>query len=141
MTKAITTSAEKAKRVDYIVGMMAENKYRTRVTVRELALKWKVSVKTVEGYANEAARTFKVGPEEREEIRARHAVTFEAWAHQAATTKSLVTGLPDLRTAGDLLERHAKYCGVDVEADKSAAPTERRVVIVLGDADEPEPKE
>jgi hypothetical protein len=126
-----------AERIERIRGMMARNEYRTYVTCEELSKEWGLAFNSVEQMACEAARSFKLNADGREALRARLSVALEALAAQAAADRNSMTGMADPRAAADILEKLAKFSGINLDENADTDNAPRRIEVVL--VSEPEP--
>lgn len=114
-------ASDKDARIEHLADLMVLGLYRTRHTARELAPVWGLSHRTIENDACDAARMIRVGPEKREAYQAMQMAKCEALEHEARTTFSSITGMPDFNAAAKFIELASKYAGVDVDA----APAKR----------------
>jgi hypothetical protein len=129
----------RAERVDYVTELMASGRWLTeRSQRRVLAAAWNVTEHAVRSYSAEAHRRLMVDSDERDEMRQAIAMRMLAIADRAGTTFSNVTGMADLRSEMDALDKYAAYSGLDIAsvADKKREPVKVEIVYA-GEAPKP----
>jgi hypothetical protein len=129
----------KAERIDFIVGLMADNRWVTGVTGRQLAKEWGCSYDTLRQDAAEASRFFKLDPQEREARQARWHAKIES-AQQAAMQMGRLEAL------GTLLKLEGDHLGVfeaqKVDLNVSGSDeqlTRRLAALIAGGEEAPDP--
>lgn len=134
---------DKGMRVAYIADLLADGRYRTRLTVRALATRWDVTEHTLSVDAAEAHRLLLVPKAEREAMRARMVQQLEALQADAMTRYSKVTGLPDYGAVVKAVELAGRWMGLDEElADNKRANEVKVEILTTGiKVAKPEPSE
>lgn len=128
-------------RVQYIAELMSEDRWRTRVTERELAQAWDLSVARIRNLATEASRSLRIDAADRDALRAALMTRMDRIARDALATVNTITGLPDYGSAIKASEAQAKFAGLDADAgpaERPAPPTIR--IVTATEPTEPEPK-
>jgi DNA-binding CsgD family transcriptional regulator len=115
-------TATRDERVVDIATRMAEGRWRRYLTTRELAVRWGVSESTVNGYASDASRLLRIPKEEREALQAQQYAFLESIMHDAAVSRSVITGLPDYRHILQAWEMYQKYVLANWGKQEEGAP-------------------
>jgi hypothetical protein len=119
------------ERVNWIVGLMADDVWDTRKHQRELSAAWGVERNTVRRLAAEAHRLLAFDPAKRQQLREQIARRMEALYELARTTKSRVTGLPDTRSAIEALEKYGVYAGINVDEPMQPTKQQRPIIKIM----------
>lgn len=113
----------KMERISRIAKIMAEGKWRTRVTEIELMQEWGVKLHLVRRDAEEASRLLRFDPKELDSLRDQQQKFLERLQHDAIERKNTVTGLPDYKSALEATKMTYEYVlGVSLKASKEVDP-------------------
>ena len=95
--------ATKTDRVDVIASLMAEGRFVTGQTIRELAVAWDMPEPTVRTDSAEASHRFKVSAEEREALQARWRAKLEHAQAEALAARRFEAHATYMKLEGDQL--------------------------------------